>query len=271
MSSLFEVDDYIFLNVAILFLLINFNLELGIIYLGMAIIDLLAYFFAINFHSFTPYPMEKSKSNRLQSIAYGIGAYVGFIFLTNFIISKFVIAPSDPSAFKYISSLVIGTFSATPILYGAPALKLFVWGILIPFVETSFFFRTLTQWGIYSANAKTTTFLNKLVIAAFFGGGFALFHIVAKGISNNVQLLVTFIFGVVSVMLVLSFMEKVQAIILHILTNTIAMLYSLGFLNNGFQAAIPVIIGIVFVAWFMLFHEILFANQLNLNKLGIGG
>jgi hypothetical protein len=264
MVNLFEADDYIILNVGILFLLINFNLELGIIYLGMALIDWFSYYLAFKENVFKLYPMENNKSNRLVNIAYGIGAYVGFIFLTNFIVSHFATMPIE-SPFKAISSLIIGTFSATPILYGSPYLKLFVWGVLIPYVETSFFFRTLTQWGIHFSNASTIKFVNKLMISVFFGGIFTVFHIVAKGISNNTQLLVTFIFGVVSVLLILHFKEKIQAIVLHITTNSIAMLYSLGFIGGSSTPILP-IIGMVVVTWFMLFHEIPL-----IKKISIGG
>ena len=75
-------------------------------------------------------------------------------------------------------------------------------------------------------------------------------------------LFVTFIFGAVSVLLVIHFKELTQAIFLHIITNTIATMQSLniGFFapgSTGFNQSGMIILGsIILVSWFLLFQQL---------------
>ena len=268
MARLFEADDYILVNVLLLFLLINFNLEIGTIYGLMAIVDWIAYYIALDKSAITLFPIEKDKRNRMINIAWAMGAYVAFIFVVNFIVVRLNVAPSSTlSPFEYVSQLISGTFSASPILYGSRFLKVIVWGLLIPIIETRFFFRTLLQWGQKSAGFKYTSFftIQTLLLSVFFGAVFTVFHIVAKGITNNSSLLVTFIFGAVSTALVLYFREAIQAIFLHIITNTIATMQQLGigFFTDGLRinsSGVLILAGILLATWMLLFQELPLIN-----------
>ena len=263
MANLLESDDYLISLVLLLFLLINFNLELGTIYAIMAIIDWVSYYIAIDSNAFKPIPIERARYGRYTSLVWSMGAYVMFIFVAGFITSKFSGAVTG-SGFERISQLVASTFSATPILYGSTYLKLAVWGLLIPLIETRAFFRTGLQWGLHAAKVSLPDNIfnvKAIVIAAVYGALFSVFHIVAKGITNNSSLLVTFVFGFVSVLMVIHFKEVTQAIFLHILTNSIATMQQLGI---GFFGATPgfnisgVIItaALMLAAWVILFQEI---------------
>lgn len=278
MIKLFEADDYIIVNVLLLFLLINFNLQIGTIYAIMAIIDWVAYYIALDKSAFKFFPIEKDKTRRLTNIAWAMGSYVFFIFAVSAITSRMQSAPAIGalSPFEYVSSLIAGTFSATPILYGSKYLKLLVWGLIIPIIETRFFFRTLLQWGLKSANIYPKKFfsLQTAMICAFFAAIFTVFHIVAKGITNNSSLMVTFLFGFISVGLVLYFKEAVQAIMLHVITNTIATMQQLGigFFNNvgGINMeGVLILVGILVATWLLLFQELPLIG--NLHKMRIGG
>lgn len=265
MVKLFEIDDYLLINVITLFLLINFNIQIGTIYGIMVLIDWFAYYVALDTKAFTIIPIERDKSNRLMSLVWAMGAYVAFIFIVNIITTRFVVTPPTTSGFEYVSSLIAGTFSATPILYGSTYLKLAVWGIIIPRIESLYFFRTLLQWGVKSAGTVLPANIFNLRawgIAGFFGVLFAAFHIVAKGIVNNASLFVTFCFGVASVLLVIHFREVIQAIFLHIITNTIATMqqFKMGFFAPdavGINTeGIMILGGVILVSWFLLFQEI---------------
>lgn len=264
MTSLLEADDYIITLVLLLFLLINFNLELGTIYAVMALVDWVSYYIAIDTGAFKPIPIERVRANRYISLVWSMGAYVAFIFLAGFITNKFSGSIST-SGFKDIPSLVANTFSATPILYGSKYLKLAVWGLLIPIIETRAFFRTGLQWALKAAHVSLPDNIFNLrawVIASVFGALFSVFHIVAKGITNNASLLVTFVFGLVSVLMVIHFKEIIQAVFLHILTNTIATMQQLGvgFFapgSTGVNTTGIVLTGAMMVAtWFVLFQQI---------------
>lgn len=270
MAKLFEADDYILVNVLLLFLLINFNLQIGTIYGLMAIVDWIAYYIAFDKSQFKFIPIELDKKKRFQNIVWAMGAYVLFIFAINYVTSRFQGAPltAGLSPFEYVSQLIAGTFSATPILYGSSYLKLFVWGLLIPIIETRFFFRTIMQWGLHSSNIPTPNnafSLRALAIMGFFGALFTVFHIVAKGITNNSSLFVTFMFGAVSIGLILHFREIIQAVFFHIITNTIATMQQLGMgffgTGTGVNMEGAVILGGMFIAtWLLLFQEIPLIN-----------
>lgn len=274
MGKLFEADDYVITNVLLLFLLINFNLQIGTIYGLMALVDWVAYYIALDRSALSLIPVEKNKAKRWQNLVWAMGAYVLFIFVVNYVTARFAAAPlaAGLSPFEYVSSLIAGTFSATPILFGSTYLKLMVWGLLIPIIETRFFFRTLLQWGMKSAGVSRVNnvfSLRGLGIMAFFGALFSVFHIVAKGITNNASLFVTFMFGVVSVGLVLYFGEYIQAVFLHIITNTIATMQQLriGFFGNGAginAGGIAILGGIILSTWLLLFQEIPLIGRLKL-------
>jgi hypothetical protein len=274
-NSPFEGGGYILVNVILLFLLINFNLEIGTIYGFMALFDLVAYYIAFDRSTFALYPIEKDKNHRFLSLVYAMGAYVAFTFFAAWVVPKFTNAPAIGalSPIEYISSLVAGTFSSTPILYSNIYMKIFVWGCLIAILETRSFFRTSLQWGLYASKTVITNFwsVKTIFVCAFFGGLFMAFHILAKGITNNSGLLVTFLFGALSVGLVLFFKEVLVAIFLHIINNTLATVSSVGISLFGQEGLI--ILGVILViSWFLLFFELPLIGQLNnLKKLSIGG
>lgn len=269
MVKLFESDDYFMHSVVVLFLLINFNLQIGTIYLFMALVDWMAYYLAFDKNVFNILPIEKKKPGRFESLVWAMGAYVAFIFILNFINTRFLMVDigSFESTFEYISSLIATTFSATPILYGSKYLRLAVWGILIAMIETRFFFRTLLQWGVHSTGIKfpSTVFSQAgIMISLFFGALFAVFHLVAKGITNNSALMATFVFGAISAGMVIHFKQILEALFLHIITNTIATMQQLqiGFFAPGVSGinsgGIVVLGGVLLVSWLLIFQEIPF-------------
>ena len=85
MVSLLESDDYILTVIITLFLTINFNLEIGVIYSFMAIIDWISYYIVFDKSAFSLVPIERDRKNRFTSLVWAMGIYVGFIFIVNFI------------------------------------------------------------------------------------------------------------------------------------------------------------------------------------------
>jgi membrane protease YdiL (CAAX protease family) len=74
----------------------------------------------------------------------------------------------------------------------------------------------LTHWNI-----------RYLAIIFFVSIIFMAFHISAKGLTNNPALIMTFLFGAVSGILVLMRGQLLEAICLHIITNTVSVYMSL--------------------------------------------
>lgn len=257
---------YFITAVLVLFLIINFNQELGVIYSVMTAWWLIFDYLALDKHLFNPLPVEKNKNDRYMSLVVAGGAYVAFTIITFYVYSYFVGIPDGQNMFEFVAKQMATTFSATPILYGSKYLRLIVWGILIPVVETSFFFGTLPQWGAKYMNKPLPDYIwsiSAFTVAAFYAALFTIFHAVAKGIGNNKDLIITFIFGFVSMMLVIYFKEKVQAIFLHVINNTYSTLVMLGLgFSAGFAMSSFVIIGVIMlVTWFLMFQEIPFVNS----------
>jgi len=271
MANLFETGEYLANLVLILFLLINFNLQIGTIYGFMATFDLLAYYFAFDQKVFKWIPIERSRHSRFNSLVWAMGIYVVFMFVVNFITLKFG-RQAAASPLENIAQLVSATFSASPILYGSNFLKLAVWGIIIPIVETKAFFRTFLQWGLNFIKMPMPTSIKEpraWIISAFFGAMFSVFHIAAKGITANSSLMVTFMFGTLSTLMVIHFKEAIQAILLHIITNTIATMGSLkiGFFDSATAglniSGFMILGGITLAAWVLLFKELPFVKRVS--------
>jgi hypothetical protein len=250
-----EVDDYFFNLVIILFLLITFDRVIGTIYLAMALIDAFFYYWAIDSNFFKPVPTEKA--NRYTNIAIGAGLYVIFIYISFFIHTFFQNqAFTTTLAFTEISQIIVQTFSATPFADQSTFMILAVWGVIIPIIETRFFFRTCVQFFARFAFFRELPSILSFKgqgLAVFTGAVFTIFHLVAKGITNEPALLITFIFGYISVLCVLYFKEISQAYWLHIITNLYATMVFLGLsiYTNSF-----LLIGIILLAWFMVFQEL---------------
>lgn len=255
MAKILELGEYIANLVIIAFVLVNFDLQVGTIYAVLAIADALGYYFAVDQRQFDVYPIEKNKRSRYINAVWAMGAYVGFVFIFQFIMTQFNIAGD-------FDQIIYSTFASTPVLSESIYLKLFIWGILIPIVETKLFFRTLTQWANHIfIKARSNSLLNLQIqsLALFMAGVFTLFHLAAKGITNNAALMATFVFGYISVLLVLHFKEAIQAILLHIINNTKSTMFVLGvglYNPSGIVAGIPVTIGVILVTWIMMFGEV---------------
>ena len=57
---------------------------------------------------------------------------------------------------------------------------------------------------------------------------FTLFHLTAKGLTNNLGLLIVFIFALISCWMVLWFKQLREAILFHIFSNSISVLAKIG-------------------------------------------
>lgn len=214
----------ILLGVILLFLLINFNRELGLIYIGMLIVD----YMIIDSMRTLRFPMEKDTS-RLMDILYGVAAYLTFT-----IISSFTMSAIDPQAiFGGILGALQKLAATTPILSSSPILTFIGWGIIIPIIETRFFFGRLME--IIAEKTKTT--ISLLDVKSWFvfilvSAVFALFHISARAITatqfDEIALLMTFIFGLMSCIIVVWLKELSAATYFHIMNNSVGVAIKLG-------------------------------------------
>jgi len=205
------------------FLFFNFNQLLGTAYLFMLILD---YIIFSSSREGILYPLEKD-TKRLQDIAFGIVAYVGFVALS------FVTLP--------LFQVAIGVFEQlganTPLLASSKFLMVFGWGVLIPVVETRLFFGRGLQF-VAELMSVRLELVNGWIptpgtafVITFLSAGFTVFHLTAKAAIDFVQttggLYLTFLFAIISCYMIIKLKELAAAVYFHIFTNTLAVLVRL--------------------------------------------
>jgi membrane protease YdiL (CAAX protease family) len=216
----------IVLGIILLFLLINFNRELGYIYGLMLIIDYIIF----NDKSWLSYPIEKDE-RRVTDILGGVFGYAIFVIMATVSTSVFqnLAAVSTP-----LNAVFERLAASTPIFEKSVTLTFIGWGVLIPIVETRFFFGRLLEVFARMADVKLSLrSVKSWIVFGFISATFAIFHFSAKAVSatqfDEVALFLTFVFGMVSCALVVYSKELASAVYMHIISNSIAVSIRLGF------------------------------------------
>jgi len=199
-----EIDDYFFLDILLIFLMINFNMPLATIYLGMVLVGSMMYYVATDKGFFRPIPAF-NKKGLLMPIVVGVGLGVAYIWV-----------------YALFNASPIANIFATTAFGDSQLLGKLVFGILIDLVETRFLFRTMMQWFAWKTKTPLTTPFSKhgIILMIFFGGVFTIFHATAKGITNTPDLMATFLFGALSVGMIIQLKRWIEAAIMHIVVNS---------------------------------------------------
>ena len=210
----------------LLFLLLVFDRDMALVYALMIAGDFMWYRMdkKVQFH------LRARKSDIIRSALFAIIGAVIFLTISGFVMKTMGVVDTS---FQAILNLYA---TSTPILAGNQYLTLIGWGILIPLIETSFFFgRVLEGFKSFVTRQRGNGFsLNKLsvktaIVFTFVAGAFALFHITAKGLSST-PLMLTFIFAIISCYLVAKEKQLAGAVILHVIVNSLAVAISFGWL-----------------------------------------
>ncbi len=227
-----EIDEFFFLDIILIFLMINYSLPLATIYLAMVLVGSLMYLVPIYSNLFRWIPFQKKEGSMLTKIAWGVGAGVAFIYLYNYV----------------LSSETLGRVFAATAFGESELIGKLTFGVLIAIVETRFFFRSIMQWWAWKINQPTNISpfsVGGIKLMVFFGAIFAIFHATAKGVSNNMELMLTFAFGMVSVAMILYFQEVIQAAIMHVVVNAKGVSLVDSFIAGGFSLMNIIIVGVV--------------------------
>lgn len=202
-----EIDSYFILDILLIFLMINYNMPLATVYITMVIVGSLMYIVPVYSNLFGWIPFMKKGGNWIASIAWGAGFGLAFIYF-----------------YEYIQTMPnLGQVFATTAFGESIYLGKFVYGILIGIIETRFFFRTIMQWGAWRmgwpipSSPFSKIGINMMIM---FGAIFTFFHLTAKGVTNNIDLIATFVFGAMSIGMVIQFKSWIEAAIAHIVVNS---------------------------------------------------
>ena len=218
------------------FLLVNYNQTLGQIYLGFMFL----YLFLTVTDNKIMYSLNKGQTTWGYSILLAIFIYVGFNIVSGLILATVSSASIVPNnMFQSVAKLMA---TATPVLAATGdrtvdlVLTILAWGLLVGFIETVVLFGGVLEW-VEDAFSSFKTRFNFLdgktwFVVALIAAIFTVFHIQAKGLKDSAALLVTFIFGVVSLWVIIKYKgETKTAVIFHILANTVAVLATAGLLG----------------------------------------
>lgn len=217
------------LIVFLIFLVVNFDPDMAIVFSLMIIADFLIF----KDDKIVSYPFENRINNRFNSLFETLLVFAGFIFIQSIILR--ILSPLIQSATQSIKTLLSLYSTTTPALQGNVLITFLAFGIVVPFVETRFFNGRLFEI-IMDRLRITNRGLREgkvWVVSVFIGALFAIYHLTARrcgaaGTCQNALLLVTFVFGFISTLMVAHYRETKQAVLLHIVSNSIAIGFSLG-------------------------------------------
>lgn len=231
-------DELAILGVIMLFLLINYDMPLASIYSSMIYLLLFLYLVPLMFNLFNWITIS-NKANRVNEIIAGVAAAIGFIWFYNNILVE-----ASPMALVF----------ATTAFGESVAMGKLVFGLLIPIIETVFFFVVLPTWALWKMGKtlKRELSMDNIILVIAFAAIFTIFHATSKGLTNNIDLLATFVFGVISMVLVIYFRTILPALILHpgVNSKAVGLLESI---TAGVTTLSPMwIIGIVVIGYFIL-------------------
>lgn len=228
------------------FLLINFEPTMASVFFAFLLGSSFLYYLDKKKTLF----LEKPGNNRLKSVVMAVVAYAAFIF-SSAVVLGFLKLTGTISAGSVIDvySQFLGSMMAqySPALAGNVFLTFVSWGWLIPPIETFAFFIVLFElltdyfFKTHISIKDPKTWMAGLAVAI----GFVLFHLTSKGITNTPALIMTLIFALISVILVLMTHQALEAVIFHIMVNSISIIVSMHILATISPMIIAIIIGFI--------------------------
>jgi len=222
----------------IIFMLINFDPSFGQVFSAMLL--LAAMMFTTD--KTKTFFIEKPGVNRLKSMAIALGAYITFIISSYLVLGALKVAGMQTveDAFTNYSLYLASLYSQyAPALADSVFWLIIGFGIVIAFTETYYFAVLYEFLGDYLKINWRRKGIKTILLAIAVGIIFALFHLTSKGLANDAALIMTGIFGLISILLILYTGQMLEAILLHIITNTTAVLT-----NAGVTILSPLVIGV---------------------------
>lgn len=220
-------DLVVMVGFSLLFLLINFNRDLGNIYLGMLLLSYMVF----TTDKIKTFNFQNGLTGGFQSLLKAFIFYAAFVLFSGFFLSLF--HSGDVIQGQIIMS-VLKTFSqTTPVLAGSVVISILAWGIIVPIVETNAFFGSLFEYITDRTNTSMQGMSAKLaIIIVTISFIFAVFHATAKGVTNNGALSLTFIFAAVSLWLIYQEKQTKTAVYFHIIANVLATMAGFGLISG---------------------------------------
>ena len=219
-----------FLLVSLGLLYLVFNTSLATIYTILIVADFVLYYFNFRPDQSIRFPLERRIDNRIPSLIITVIAYAAFLAISTVAVNSFFPLAIAESGMTGAFAVVALMSASVPIFAGSIALSLFAFGILVPMVESSLFFGRILERVVEVIENRTGKKVSQTQISvatvlavAFCTALFIFYHVGSKGLANA-PLFVTGIFAAISCALVIYHRELKQAVLLHIISNSIVIL-----------------------------------------------
>lgn len=218
------------LIMSLIFVDLNFNSTLAAIYKTFALAITFIYFFVSKGKA--PVTINSIKNNTLQAMGKGL-AGMGAVIVASVLISGLLksagLLQSSLTPLGYFSTLQ----SSTPVLSESTILTFISWGTLIPLLETLLFGYLFVLY-LKTINVRVNDYRNPKWLGAVtvLSTGFAFLHLEAKGV-EPVGMISTFLFMVMTLILISLDKEMESSLWAHIFNNSIVVAGALGWLALG--------------------------------------
>lgn len=246
-QSLNEVGLLTVFVVIVVSFLINFNPTIGQVYSGIlqiASFALIFFLFAGSGGHYFQYFVKNNNSWLNSIITIGV-AVIAFQILSGLIFGFFSLP----------SQSVFGNVQASaPVLSDNNYIQFFTFGVMIPFIETLTFFVLLLDVLNFSFAKVSSSFTNvsSIVIILLLSAVFTWYHLQAKLAVGQSALIQTFVFAIISLVLVIVTGQAFEAVMFHVFINSWAtkdLLFST-FIGPTFSA--PLIVSAVIIGYFVV-------------------
>ena len=227
MSRLFSQKNlYIWFILILSFFFFTYNKELATIYIAFIILD---YFIKTTYPNRIRVDLNTSPGNTMNALVVGIIAFVVFMLITTFMATFLQAALNftPEQGFSALWQQIVRHSASTtkPIFEGNKYVVLILFGVVIATIETRTLIARLYDWIADMIGISIYNFSVKLVaLWIVISGIFTAFHFQAKGLTDNVGLLATFIFCMISLALITIFKESESATYFHIIWNSTIVL-----------------------------------------------
>lgn len=214
-KTISDVSIYFIVGVLLFFLSSNFDPNLALVF-AIGLFTTWIYYNSDKEHTIV---LERVR-NRSKSITLAIVGYMAVLGISSVI--RGALYPSSQSILELIAESVQASLAFSESLF----LTFTAFAVLIPIVETPFLgmvIEFLKDTLNISFNKMSVTLASIFLIVSI---GFMYLHLSAKGVDNNAALMTVLVFGLVTCALIYIEKQTMSAVLLHIISNSVAMAVS---------------------------------------------
>ena len=226
-----DIPLFLLLGTILFFFLLTYDAQYSIVFITLAFLNLFFY------HSYSSwrFPIGWKAKRKLKIFATAAGAY-GLFLVVSVLVGGALNLATDMGS-------IMRVFAQQPVLYANLFIGIMAFAIIVPILESDFFFGRLME--VISRYFKINlawrlTNPNIWVTAGLMAGFFTIFHVASKLSDLTAGLTYVFIFGFISVMVVLKTRRTADAIVMHVYANLLAVLVNAGVIFAVAATAAPV-------------------------------